>query len=153
MQLRHWCHFSNPCLLQSCVLHFYLSRYFIVTVHLFSLCLCVEPSNTRWRVGWRNRVRSNFFVLLNKFVCFVSHRFLLSFLSAELEFSHTYILSYYVVFLLFSVLCRIKRFSRESLHTNSFRKIPDSWFASIHDFQRTFHQLCRAYLCDFPQNN
>ena len=39
---------------------------------------------------------------------------------------------------------RITQFLRESSHTNPLRKIPDSQFLSIYDFQTIFHQICWA---------
>ena len=39
---------------------------------------------------------------------------------------------------------RITRFLQESSHTNPFQKIPDSRFASIHNFWIIFHQICWA---------
>ena len=40
---------------------------------------------------------------------------------------------------------RITQFLRKSSHTNPFRKIPDSKFASIYYFQTVFHQICWAW--------
>ncbi len=43
-----------------------------------------------------------------------------------------------------SYLCGLK-WCRESSHTNPFRKIPDSRFASIYVFQTIFYQICWAW--------
>ena len=87
--------------------------------------LSLWPRNTlagAWAGGTEYGV---IFFLLNKFVCFVVCVTFFPFVISPWSWS-------------------FHSFLRELLRTNSVRKIPDSRFASIHDFQRIFYQICWA---------